>query len=122
MFADGKTRTGSSPHTSVKSTLYRNGTKIAEAEDALDGSGEFKVPAAEATYKLNTSIKRSVKVAAASTRIDESWTFKSKKAGSAELPVSTARFGASLGLYSRGAADKRGNKPTLSVYNAYYGR
>ncbi|MBA2808590.1 S8 family peptidase [Streptomyces sp. KM273126] len=185
MFADGKTHAGGSLYTSVKSTLYRNGTKIVENDDALEGGGEFKVPAGEATYKLTTSIKRSVKVAAASTRVDTSWEFKSKKTSSqAKLPVSTARFGAPLDLWSRapenkkvsfpvtvqGAAagsnlkslavyvsydygqkwtkltvkdgkitvknpakgkgisfhakiaDKKGNKSTVSVYNAYYGK
>ncbi|MEW2394477.1 S8 family peptidase [Streptomyces sp. NPDC046862] len=185
MFADGKTHAGGSLYTSVKSTLYRNGTKIIENDDALEGGGEFKVPSGEATYKLTTSIKRSVKVAAASTRIDTSWEFKSKKTTSqTKLPVATARFGAPLDLYSRapenkkvtfpvtvqGAAagsnlkslttyvsydygqtwtkvkvvngkitvknpakgkgisfhakiaDKKGNKSTVSIYNAYYGK
>ncbi|GAA3792118.1 S8 family serine peptidase [Streptomyces phyllanthi] len=185
MFADGKNHAGASLYTSVKSTLYRNGTKIIENDDALDGGGEFKVPSAEATYKLTTSIKRDTKVAAASPRVDTSWTFKSKKtSSSAKLPVSTARFGAPLDLWSRakagetvkipvtvqGAAagsnlkslavyvsydygqtwkkltvsggkvtvknpaagkgisfhakiaDKKGNKSTVSIYNAYYGK
>ncbi|WP_152774551.1 S8 family peptidase [Streptomyces spongiae] len=112
MFADGKTHAGGSLYTSVKSTLYRNGTKIVENDDALEGGGEFKVPSAEATYKLTTSIKRSVKVAAASTRVDTSWEFKSKKTSSeAKLPVSTARFNAPVDLYSRAPADKKVSIP-----------
>jgi len=136
MFADGASHTGASVFTSVKTTLYRNGTKIAENDDPLDGSGQFKVPDADAAYKLTTSIKRSVKVAAASTRIDASWTFRSKKVDTATLPVSTARFGASLGLDSRGPADRKVTIPvtvqgaaagshlkSLSVYVSYdYGQ
>ncbi|MFE6165806.1 S8 family serine peptidase [Streptomyces sp. NPDC056486] len=184
LFADGKTHAGSSLFSSVKTTLYKGATKIGENEDPLLGGTTFKVPAADAEYKLSTSVKRSVKVAAASTRIDASWTFRSKKADSAKLPVSTARFAAAVDLGSKakagatqsvpvtvqGAAaganlkslaayvsydygqtwkkvtvsggkikvknpaagkaisfhakitDKKGNKSTLSIYNAYYGK
>jgi subtilisin family serine protease len=136
VFADGQSHAGASLYTSVRTTLYRNGTKVAETDDPLDGSGQFKVPDADAAYKLTTSIKRSVKVAAASTRIDASWTFRSKKVDTAKLPVSTARFGASLGLDSRGAADRKvtipvtvqgaaagSNLQSLSVYVSYdYGQ
>lgn len=184
LFADGKTHAGYSLYSSVKTTLYKGSTKIGENEDPVAGGASFKVPAAEAEYKLSTSVKRSVKVAAASTRIDASWTFRSKKADNAKLPVSTARFNAAVDLSSRakagqtqsvpvtvqGAAagsnlkslatyvsydygqtwkkvtisggkikvknpaagkgisfhakitDKKGNKSTLSIYNAYYGK
>ncbi|WP_052424435.1 S8 family peptidase [Streptomyces fulvoviolaceus] len=185
LFADGKTHAGSSAFTSVKTTLYRNGTQVGTNDDPLFGEKAFKVPAGQAEYKLTTSVKRSVKVAAASTRIDASWTFKSKKpADLAKLPASTARFAASTGLDSKvtagktvkipvtveGAAkgsnlksltvyvsydygqtwkkvkvvngkisvknpakgkaisfhakiaDKKGNKSTISIYNAYYGK
>lgn len=184
LFADGKTHAGSSLYSSVKTTLHKGSTKIGENEDPLAGGATFKVPAADAAYKLSTSVKRSVKVAAASTRIDASWTFRSKKADSAKLPVSTARFNAAVDLSSRaeagetqsvpvtvqGAAagsnlkslaayvsydygqtwkkatvsggkikvknpaagkgisfhakitDKKGNKSTLSIYNAFYGK
>jgi subtilisin family serine protease len=137
MFADGRNHAGWSLYTSVKSTLYRNGTKIVENDDALDGGGEFKVPSAEATYKLTTSIKRGTQVAAASTRVDTSWTFKSKKTSSeSRLPVSTARFGAPLDLWSRGEAGKKvkipvtvqgaaagSNLKSLAVYVSYdYGQ
>ncbi|WP_371527559.1 S8 family peptidase [Streptomyces sp. NBC_01283] len=184
LFADGKTHSGSSRYSSVKTTLYKGSTKIGENEDPLAGGVPFKVPAADAEYKLSTSVKRSVTVAAASTRIDASWTFRSKKADNAKLPVSTARFAAAVDLSSKakagetqsvpvtvqGAAaganlkslaayvsydygqtwkkvtvsggkikvknpaagkgisfhakitDKKGNKSTLSIYNAYYGK
>ncbi|MFF1708861.1 S8 family serine peptidase [Streptomyces sp. NPDC058268] len=184
LFADGKTHSGSSRYSSVKTTLYKGSTKIGENTDPLAGGVPFKVPAADAEYKLSTSVKRSVTVAAASTRIDASWTFRSKKADNAKLPVSTARFAAAVDLSSKakagetqsvpvtvqGAAaganlkslaayvsydygqtwkkvtvsggkikvknpaagkgisfhakitDKKGNKSTLSIYNAYYGK
>ncbi|MDG4857799.1 S8 family peptidase [Streptomyces sp. T-3] len=106
VFADGKTHAGWSEYTGVSTKLYRNGTKIGENEDPLTG-GIFKVPSADAEYKLTTSVKRSVKVAAASTRIDASFTFRSKKVTDRKaLPVSTARFAADLDLSSRAEADK----------------
>ncbi|UFQ17683.1 MULTISPECIES: S8 family peptidase [Streptomyces] len=184
LFADGKGHLGSSLYTSVKTTLYRNGTKVGENEDPLAGGASFKVPSGDAAYELKTSVKRSVKVAAASTRIDAGFKFRSKRAESAKLPVSTARFAPAVDLRSRAEAgrtqsvpvtvqgsaaganlkslyvyvsydygqtwkqvkvvngkisvknpekdkgisfhakitDKKGNKSTLSIHNAYYGK
>jgi subtilisin family serine protease len=186
LFADSAGHAGSSDFTSVATTLYRNGKKVGTHDDPLFGEKLFKVPSGDAEYKLTTSVKRSVKVAAASTRIDASWTFRSKKpaSGEAKLPASTVRFNAKTGLDSRVAAgktvsipvtvegaakgsnlkslttyvsydygqtwkkvqvkngkitvknpakgkaisfhakiaDKKGNKSTISIYNAYYGK
>ncbi|MEU6200543.1 S8 family peptidase [Streptomyces sp. NPDC047061] len=188
LFSDGAKHAGSSDFLSVNTTLYRNGTKVGSNQDPLFGDSVFTVPSADAEYKLTTSVIRSVKVAAASTRIDASWTFHSKKPGGstalAQLPASTVHFGAKTGLDSRveagkkvtfpvtveGAAagrnlkslgvwvsydygqtwkkltvshgkitvknpakgkaisfhakiaDKKGNKSTISIYNAYYGK
>nr|WP_307624216.1 S8 family serine peptidase [Streptomyces sp. V3I7] len=187
LFADAHKHAGWSEFTSATTTLYRNGTKVGSTDDPLFGVKPFKVPSGDAEYKLTTSVKRSAAVAAASTRIDASWTFRSKAAsGSApvRLPASTARFNARTGLDGRvpagrmttfpvtveGAAaggnlgslgvwvsydygqtwrkaevrngritvrnpgrgkaisfhakiaDKKGNKSTISIYNAYYGK
>ncbi|MFC7307655.1 S8 family serine peptidase [Streptomyces monticola] len=106
MFADGKTHAGASVYSSVKTTLYRNGTKLFENADPLFGDSVFTVPAADAAYKLTTSIKRDPKVATASSRIDASWTFRSKMVEEAMLPVSMARFGATVGPDSTAPAGK----------------
>ena len=82
-----------------------------ERRPAVRRAGVFKVPAGDAAYKLTTSVKRSVKVAAASTRIDASWTFRSKKADLAKLPASTVRFDAAVGLDSRVPAGKKVSVP-----------
>ncbi|MFI7012936.1 S8 family peptidase [Streptomyces sp. NPDC050164] len=137
LFADGKGNAGYSKFSSVNTTLYRNGKKVGSNDDPLFGEKQFKVPAGDAEYKLTTSVKRSVKVAAASTRIDASWTFRSKKtSGIKMLPASTARFNAVTGLDSKvpagktvsipvtveGAA-KGSNLKSLSVYVSYdYGK
>jgi hypothetical protein len=136
LFSDGQTHAGSSEFMSVKTTLYRNGTKLGSNDDPLFGGKAFKVPSGDASYRLTTSVIRSVKVAAASTRIDASWTFRSKKVTGAQLPASTVRFGATTGLDSRVEAGKKVTIPvtvqgsaagrnlqSLSVWVSYdYGR
>ncbi|MEU2775288.1 S8 family serine peptidase [Streptomyces sp. NPDC007162] len=140
LFSDSAKHPGSSDFLSVNTTLYRNGTKVGSNKDPLFGDGVFTVPSGDAEYKLTTSVIRSVKVAAASTRIDASWTFHSKKPGSstplAQLPASTVHFGATTGLDSRVAAGKTVTFPvtvegsaagrnlkSLVVYVSYdYGR
>ncbi|MFE6161435.1 S8 family serine peptidase [Streptomyces sp. NPDC056486] len=136
LFADGKTHAGSSLYSSATTTLYRNGTKVGSNSDPLEGQGTFTVPAGDAAYKLTTSVKRSVKVAAASTRVDASWTFRSKKADLAKLPASSVRFNAAVGLDSRAPAGKKVSVPvtvqgsaagsnlkSLAVYVSYdYGQ
>ncbi|WP_437075293.1 S8 family peptidase [Streptomyces sp. enrichment culture] len=186
LYADSAGHPGLSDFISATTTLYRNGVKVGSHTDPLLGDKEFTVPSTDAEYRLTTSVKRSVKVAAASTRIDASWTFRSKlpTGGEATLPASTAVFGAKTGSDGRVAAgvkqtfpvtvqgaargsnlkslavyvsydygqtwkkvtvtngkitvknpgknqgvsfhakiaDKKGNKSTLSIYNAYYGK
>ncbi|MFD9333810.1 S8 family serine peptidase [Streptomyces sp. NPDC060028] len=185
LFADGKGHMGRSKYTSATSTLYRDGVKVGENDDPLSGEQPFTVDATDAEYRLTTSVERSEKVAAASTRIDTSFTFRSKQvAATTALPVSTVRFAAPVDLASRapggrsvqipvtvqGSAagknlksltvsvsyddgktwqlvkvehgkisvknpakdkaisfladvtDKQGNKSTLTIHNAYYGK
>ncbi|MEV0690960.1 S8 family serine peptidase [Streptomyces sp. NPDC050388] len=122
LFADGKGNPGSSLFTSVTTSLYRNGTKVGSHGDPLFGEEEFAVPSGDAAYKLTTSVKRSAKVAAASTRIDASWTFRSKKtSGLKQLPASTARFQAVTGLDSKVAAGKKVTFP-VTVEGAAKGK
>ena len=137
LFADGQGHPGLSQLTSATTTLYRNGKKVGSHSDPLFGEAAFTVPTGDAAYRLTTSVKRSVKVAAASTRIDASWTFRSKKpADSAQLPASTVRFQATTGLDSKVPAGKKTTFPvkvegsargknlkSLSVYVSYdYGK
>ncbi|WP_210585513.1 S8 family serine peptidase [Streptomyces sp. GESEQ-35] len=138
LFADSAGHAGSSLFTSVNTSLYRNGTKVGTNDDPLFGEKAFKVPAGDAEYKLTTSVKRSVKIAAASTRIDASFTFRSKKpsADFAKLPASTVRFNAATGPDSRVEAGKTvkipvvvegsakgSNLKSLTVYVSYdYGQ
>ncbi|WP_208615873.1 S8 family peptidase [Streptomyces cellostaticus] len=137
LFADGAKNAGYSTFTSVTTTLYRNGTKVGSNDDPLFGDKTFKVPAGDAAYRLTTSVRRSAKVADASSRIDATWTFRSRKpsGGSAKLPASALYFGAKTGLDSRVEAGRTvtfpvtvegsaagSNLKSLSVYVSYDGR
>ncbi|MFI1763631.1 S8 family peptidase [Streptomyces sp. NPDC020800] len=137
LFADGAGNVGYSTLSSVTTTLYRNGTKVGSNDDPLVGDKVFKVPAGDAAYRLTTSVKRSAKVANASSRIDATWTFRSRKpaGGMARLPASALHFGARTGLDSRVEAGRKVTFPvtvegsaagrnlkSLSVYVSYDGR
>ncbi|MFB7330239.1 S8 family serine peptidase [Streptomyces adustus] len=105
LFADGKGHAGFSVYTSATSTLYRDGVEVGVNDDPLSGAKPFTVDSADAEYRLTTSVERSAKVAAASTRIDTSFTFRSKQvAATTALPVSTVRFAAPVDLASRAPA------------------
>lgn len=113
LFSDGKGHVGSSEITSATTTLYRNGKKVGSNKDPLSGEA-FTVPSGDAAYRLTTSVKRSAEVAAASTRVDASWTFRSKKtSGEKHLPVSSARFAAVTGLDSKVPAGKKATFPVV---------
>ncbi|MFI9807865.1 S8 family peptidase [Streptomyces sp. NPDC052301] len=137
LFADSAQHVGYSDYTSVTTTLYRNGTKVGSNDDPLVGDKTFKVPAGDAGYKLTTSVKRSAKVAQASSRVDATWTFRSKKPASdfAQLPASVLHYGAATGLDSRVEAGRTvtfpvtvegsaagSNLKSLSVYVSYDGK
>ncbi|MFE4257993.1 S8 family serine peptidase [Streptomyces sp. NPDC056883] len=107
LFGDGAGHAGSSALTKTATTLYRNGVKVGENEDPLSGWEPFTVDAADAEYRLTTSVERSADVSAVSTRIDTSFTFRSRQvAAHTALPVSTVRFAAPLDIASRAPAGK----------------
>ncbi|MEU9476264.1 S8 family serine peptidase [Streptomyces sp. NPDC048191] len=137
LFADSGKHPGSSAFTSVHTTLYRDGDKAGSNDDPLFGEATFKVPAGDAAYRLTTSVTRSAKVARASSRIDATWTFRSKKVSGSpvRLPASVLRYGVTTGLDSRVEAGRTvtfpvtvegaaagGNLKSLTVYVSYDGK
>ncbi|AXE83040.1 S8 family peptidase [Streptomyces atratus] len=120
--ADGSGNTGFSAYSSAKTVLYRNGKKLAQNADPLEGLHPIAVPSAAADYKLTTSVQRSSKVSAVSTRIDASWTFRSKKtAGQTLLPASTVRFTPNVTLDGRVTAGRTASVP-VKVQGAAAGK
>lgn len=109
LLADGKGNDGAPQFSSVATVLHRNGKKYAQTEDPLQGWDYFTVPAGSADYKLSSSVKHTAKIGALSTRVDVSFSFRSKKAF-AKLPASTARFTPALTTDGRAKAGK-----TISV-------
>ncbi|MER6916027.1 S8 family serine peptidase [Streptomyces sp. NPDC000594] len=115
LFSDGRGNDVDSPHTSAKTTLHRGTTLIGENKDPLAGTEVFTVGPEEAVYTLATSVKRSPKVSVVGTRIDGSWTFRSKKPTTDEMSrtaLSTVRFGAEVALDGTAPA---GRKVTFPV-------
>ncbi|MFE9171533.1 S8 family serine peptidase [Streptomyces kebangsaanensis] len=122
LFADSDGHAGSSVFTSAQTTLYRNGKKVGSNGDPMFGDEGFTVPSGDAAYKLTTSVKRSAKVANASTRIDATWTFRSKSSSrTTQLPASSARFKAVTGMDNRVPAGKKATFP-VTVEGAAAGK
>ncbi|CAM5268836.1 S8 family serine peptidase OS=Streptomyces cyaneofuscatus OX=66883 GN=G3I52_24265 PE=3 SV=1 [Streptomyces cyaneofuscatus] len=110
LLADGKGNDGAPVFSSVTTVLHRNGKKYAQTKDPLQGWDYFTVPAGSADYKLSSSVKHTAKIGALSTRVDVSFTFRSKK-GAAKLPVSTVRFTPALSTDGRAKAGKTVSVP-----------
>ncbi|WP_229881683.1 S8 family peptidase [Streptomyces alanosinicus] len=137
LFADAGKHAGVSDLSSVRTTLYRDGTEVGSNTDPLFGEETFKVPAGEAGYRLTTSVRRAARVSTASSRIDAAWTFRSKKVSGApvQLPASVLRYGIATGLDSTVPAGRAvtfpvtvegsaafGNLKSLTVYVSYDGK
>ncbi|NUR48374.1 MAG: S8 family serine peptidase [Hamadaea sp.] len=93
LLGDGAGHPGYSAYSSVRTTLYRDGVKIAEADDTyLD----VEVPPEAATYRVVSELTRDARF---STKVTASWTFRSKhvdgdpEAGFAPVPVTSVSFG-----------------------------
>ncbi|MGW1296511.1 S8 family peptidase [Streptomyces sp. NPDC002533] len=100
MFTDGQDHDGFTTLESARTTLHRNGEKIAESDSDLSFAS-FPVPAEEAEYTLSTSVARSRKIALAGTRIDASWTFRSGSGDQGAVPASVVRFRPDVDLSSQ---------------------
>ncbi|WP_031007979.1 S8 family peptidase [Streptomyces sp. NRRL F-5727] len=122
LLADGRGHVGSTPYSSATTTLYRDGVRVAANDDPLSGAEPFAVDGAEAEYRLVTSARRAASVAGASTRVDTSFTFRSKEvAATTALPVSTVRFAAPVDLSSRAPAGAWARVP-VTVQGAAAGK
>ncbi|WP_441349288.1 S8 family peptidase [Streptomyces sp. NBRC 110465] len=121
LLADGAGNAGSMTHSSATTVLYRNGKKIGRNSDPLSGGEPFRVPSGSAAYKLSATIRHSARISPLSTRVDASWTFRSKKTAFTMLPVSTVRFTPALGADGRAKAGRTVSVP-VKVHGAAAGR
>ncbi|MFE2751889.1 S8 family serine peptidase [Actinosynnema sp. NPDC059335] len=89
---DGADNLGGSAYASARTTLHRDGQKIAETPAP---GGEFAVPPGTARYRVETDFVRSPGVSELSTRVTGAWTFRSDTVPgerSRKLPLSVVRF------------------------------
>jgi hypothetical protein len=96
MFSDSNPgHFGISATDSATTTLYRDGVEVGTFP--VDGFGQWSVPTEPASYRLATTVSRSV--SELSTRIDAEWTFQSTRAAGAgrqALPLMVVRFAPAL--------------------------
>ncbi|MEU9407420.1 S8 family peptidase [Streptomyces sp. NPDC048281] len=83
----------------ASSTARRHTTVTADGRTLLDNDGDLcqtveKLPSAPARYTIRTNLTRPTSVATTTTRLTATWTFTSRTAPSASvpLPLSTVRF------------------------------
>ncbi|RFU82916.1 peptidase S8 [Streptomyces triticagri] len=118
-FTDGQGHEGMVPEEAGSTRLTQDGEVIAENEQTV-ANQSFTVPAGEHEYTLSSTTTRDAKVARVGTRIDTSWTFRSKD-GDTDAPVSTVRFSPDLDLRSTVKAGKRISVP-VQVQGAAAGK
>ena len=94
MFSDGPGHLGGSLVDTARTTLYRDGKKVAESADPGYFDDVVTVPAAKASFRLEVSATRPT-YSAFSTKVDTTWTFTSGRVGGEEaraLPLAAVRF------------------------------
>ena len=110
LFSDAAGHAGTSAVDAGSTVLYRNGQQVAESSEP--GSLFADVPAASATYRLATTVERSV--ADFSTKQAISWTFRSGHVESeTRLPTAVARFAPAVD--SRNRATRRSEWVQMSL-------
>ncbi len=95
LHSDAAGHAGGSVVDSGRTALYRNGRLVGESPE--HGWGQFEVPAGNATYRLETSAKRSF--TDLSTEVASTWTFRSGHVRGDDfvrLPASAIRFAPKL--------------------------
>ncbi|MER5883228.1 S8 family serine peptidase [Streptomyces sp. NPDC001941] len=90
VFSDGDGHDGYTTLKSAHTTLTRDGEVLADSDEELDYQ-TFKLPAEDGSYTLSTTASREAKIGRVGSRVDASWTFRSKD-GDKTAPVSVARF------------------------------
>ncbi|WP_245887499.1 S8 family serine peptidase [Umezawaea tangerina] len=91
LFGDSTGGSGYSAVDAARTTLFRDGVKVGET--AYDAYGQFAVPAAAASYRLETEATRAKGVSDVSTKVSAVWKFRSGHVDAlTNLPLSVVRF------------------------------
>ncbi|MFD4835062.1 S8 family serine peptidase [Streptomyces uncialis] len=100
LLADGRGHPGSSDLTGARTALYRDGVLVGAVDEPMSAGNGFTVPAGAGRYRLTASVTRDPALARVATRVDASWTFRSRAASGepVRLPAATVRFGAAVAL------------------------
>ncbi|NEB81474.1 S8 family serine peptidase [Streptomyces sp. SID14478] len=109
LFDDGQGHTGTVEGEVGHTSLAQDGKVITENDEPLSYQS-FAVPAEEHEYTLATTSSRDPKLGTVGSRIDASWTFRSKD-GDKTVPASVVRFHPALDLQSRAKAGKKISLP-----------
>ncbi|MEV0095873.1 S8 family serine peptidase [Streptomyces sp. NPDC050738] len=110
VFSDGQGHPGDVSTKTARTSLAQDGKVIAENDGTIDIQS-FPVQAEDHEYTLSSTVTRDPKTTLVGTRIDTSWTFRSKE-GDKKLPASVVRFHPALDLQSRA---KAGHKISMPV-------
>ncbi|MEU6844028.1 S8 family serine peptidase [Streptomyces sp. NPDC046716] len=105
LFDDGQGHDGSTTVQSAHTRLTRDGETLFDQDEDVEYAS-FAVPAEDGEYTLSTTSTRSEDIALVGTRIDASWTFRSKD-GDKTAPASVVRFHPELDLGSTAKAGRR---------------
>ncbi|MEU3985989.1 S8 family serine peptidase [Streptomyces sp. NPDC026672] len=113
-FADGAGHTGTSVYDagSASTTVYRDGRKLATADDVLDATG-FRLPPGKARYRVVTTVGRATTgVSTVSSTVTWQAEFTSARTAKAvALPASVVRYGPALAPDSTAPAGVRQSVP-----------
>ncbi|MCS7482754.1 S8 family serine peptidase [Umezawaea endophytica] len=117
LFGDGVGNPGGSMTTTARTTLFRDGVRVGESPGAA--YGEFEVPAAAGSYRVEAEATRSV-VSDVSTKVSAAWTFRSAHEGDEErkLPLSVLRFQPELDAVNAAPAGRLLRVPLVVRQNA----
>ncbi|MCP3803488.1 S8 family serine peptidase [Allokutzneria sp. A3M-2-11 16] len=111
LFTDGAGHRGG-PTASDRgtTTVYRDGTKLAEVP--RPGAGDFTLPPQEAEYRVDTEVTRPATTL--STKVSASWTFRSGHTGEqVVLPALAVRFAPKTDEFNRAPAATRFTIPVI---------
>ncbi|MFJ6936536.1 S8 family peptidase [Streptomyces sp. NPDC101132] len=107
LLTDGAGHQGDTAFTKGSTVLLRDGKEIVRTKTPFGYAEPFELPAGSADYRLTTTLDRGQAIARTTSRVEASWTFRSKKTAEfTKLPASVVRFTPELALDSTAPAGR----------------